>query len=69
MRVLISASLAVALTLSQLSGCWGGGSRVQSNISTTTEGQQLIDLKKAYDEGAISETEYERKKKQILKRR
>lgn len=52
--------------LGALSGCGGGGADVKSEISTTTTGQQLIDLKKAYDSGAISESEYERERKKIL---
>jgi uncharacterized membrane protein len=32
----------------------------------TTAGEELIDLKKAYDQGAISEDEYNNKKQQIL---
>ena len=54
------------LVLGALSGCGGGGADVKSEISTTTTGQQLIDLKKAYDSGAISESEYERERKKIL---
>lgn len=47
-------------------GCGGGDSSVQA--STTTMGQELTDLKKAFDGGIISEKEYEKSKKQILKR-
>jgi hypothetical protein len=54
--------------LGALSGCGGGGADVKSDISTTTTGQQLMDLKKAYDAGAISESEYERERKKILNR-
>lgn len=62
-------SIAAALTLLTavgLAGCGGGDSSVQA--STTTMGQELTDLKKAYDDGIISEKEYEKSKKQILKR-
>jgi hypothetical protein len=51
--------------LGALSGCGGGGADVKSDITTTT-GQQLMDLKKAYESGAISESEYERERKKIL---
>ena len=34
---------------------------------TETQGQQLLDLKEAYDSGVISEKEYEATKKKILK--
>jgi hypothetical protein len=53
-----------------ISGCCGGGSKetkvVTESTHTTTTGQELQDLKKAFDEGAISEEEYETAKKKIL---
>ena len=53
-----------------LSSCGGGGSKVQSRqeIRTTTTGQELSDLRKALDDGAISQKQYELEKKKILKR-
>ncbi len=51
-------------------GCCGGGKEtkvVTESTKTTTTGQELQDLKKALDEGAISEKEYEETKKNILK--
>lgn len=63
-------ALAIAAILSvtlALGGCGGGGKTTVKNESTTT-GQQLIDLKKAYEEGAIDESEYERQRKKILKK-
>lgn len=53
-----------------LVGCCGGGKEtkvVTESTKTTTTGQELQDLKKAQDEGAISEKEYEKAKKNILK--
>ena len=58
------AGLFLAMLLT--AGCGGGDSSVQA--STTTMGQELTDLKKAYDDGIISEKEYERSKERILKR-
>lgn len=57
-----------ALLVSTLltAGCGGGDSSVQAQ--TTTMGQELTDLKKAYDTGVINEKEYEKSKKNILKR-
>ena len=53
-----------------LAGCGGGeGGEVKSNITSTTVGQELIDLESAYKKGAITEKEYERAKKKILKRK
>jgi hypothetical protein len=52
-----------------LAGCSGGGADVQSDIRTTTVGQELNDLKKAYDNGAISQAEYEKQRQMILNRK
>ena len=62
LRTLFIASV-IAL-MSTMPGC--GGSKVESDITTTTKGQQLLDLKKALDAGAINEKEYERLRKKIL---
>ena len=49
-----------------LSGC--GGNDTQTVVKTTeTQGKQLLDLKAAYDQGVISESEYNRTKNEILK--
>ena len=49
--------------------CGGGGADVKSEVSTTTTGQQLMDLKKALDAGAINQQEYEKERKKILEKR
>lgn len=50
-----------------LSGC--GGSKTEVNQSPqTTLGQQLIDLDKAYKQGIITEDQYEKTKKELLKK-
>lgn len=49
-----------------LAGCGGGGADVKSEISTTTKGQQLLDLKKAQEAGALSAAEYEKERTKIL---
>jgi hypothetical protein len=53
-----------------LAGCaWSigdGKDRVTTN--QPTRGQELIDLQKAKDQGAITQEEYDRQKKQILAR-
>jgi uncharacterized membrane protein len=53
-----------------LVACGGGGSRMetQQEIRTTTTGQELTDLKKALDNGAITREEYERERRKILNR-
>ena len=57
---------ALALAAVLTGGC--GGSDAKIEASTTTMGQELTDLKKAYDSGIISEKEYERSKEKILER-
>jgi hypothetical protein len=42
----------------------GGGSKNQ--IQKTTTGQQLVDLQKAREVGAITDTEYEAQKAKVL---
>lgn len=48
--------------------CGGGGAEVKSELTTTTVGQQLLDLKKALDAGAITQKECERERKKVLDR-
>jgi uncharacterized membrane protein len=57
---------ALVLSLIVTAGCGGGSTSVQAQ--TTTMGQELTDLKKAYDSGVITEKEYEKSKAKILKR-
>ncbi len=47
-------------------GCGGGGAQVQQ--SNATLGQELQDLQAAYEKGAITEREYEKAKKELLKK-
>jgi hypothetical protein len=54
--------------LGGLVACGGGGADIKSEVTTTTVGQQLLDLKKALDAGAITQKEYERERKKILDR-
>lgn len=48
------------------SGC-GGGADVKSTTRTTTLGQELMDLEKAYKQGIISEKEYKAAKEKLMK--
>ncbi|MCB2190590.1 MAG: SHOCT domain-containing protein [Deltaproteobacteria bacterium] len=47
-----------------LVGC--GGADVSNQTTTVSEGQQLIDLQKAYKSGAITKEQYEDQKAKIL---
>lgn len=49
-----------------LTACFGGGAHVQSQVTTVSKGKQLIDLKKAVDDGAISQDDYAKEKAKIL---
>ncbi|MCL5779330.1 SHOCT domain-containing protein [Limibaculum sp. FT325] len=51
-----------------VAACGGGGAKSETAVTNTTvsKGQQLIDLKSAFDAGAITQDEYERERKRIL---
>ncbi len=57
-------------TLFLLTGCLnlqlGGGSKNDAQYRNPTEGQQLIDLQRARDAGAISAEEYQTQKAKLL---
>ena len=61
-KTIIGAAM-IAVVLS-LSACGGSTTTVKQ---TETQGQQLIDLKEAYDNGIITEKEYNKTKERILK--
>jgi len=69
-RKLLGRAVVVILSgaiLGAVTGCVfsvGGGKEVTS--AHATRGQELIDLKKARDQGAITPEEYETKRRQIL---
>jgi len=60
--------LAGLLAMTLLTGCLelhlGGGAT--SNVQSPTLGQQLIDLQKAKDAGAISDQDYQAQKAKLL---
>jgi hypothetical protein len=49
-----------------LGGCGGGDADTQIHNTTVSKGQALIDIKKAYDTGALSQSEYDRERRRIL---
>ena len=66
-KILIALVAALVVSL-PLAACGGGGADVKSEVKTTTTGQELTDLKKAFDSGAITQEEYERERKKTLAR-
>ena len=67
----IMRNLAVAIMLAlplALVGC-GGGAEVDQHISTVSKGKELEDLKRALDEGAINQKEYDRLREKVMKRK
>jgi uncharacterized membrane protein len=70
MRILTLMPAVALVSLLALSACGGGGADVesQSDVRATTTGQELLDLKKAYDSGTITQQEYETQRKKILDR-
>jgi uncharacterized membrane protein len=58
--------IGVIITTMSITAC--GGSKTVQNTSTQTYGQEMLDLKKAFDDGAISEKEYNDAKKAIAKK-
>ena len=64
------AILIICATLATITGCsWSiGGGKERASTTQTTRGQELIDLKRARDQGAITQEEYENQKRQVLAR-
>jgi hypothetical protein len=60
--------IAVTLASLTMAGClsFGGGSDT-TTVNQPTMGQQLMDLKRALDSGAISQQEYEAMREAILR--
>ena len=48
-------------------GCGGGRGGTEIKAKQTTLGQELTDLDKAYKDGIITEKEYKKAKKDLLK--
>lgn len=49
-------------------GCGGGGAKVKAESQNTSLGQELTDLKNAYDSGIINKKEYDTAKKYLQKK-
>lgn len=70
-RAKICAAAILAFFPFTVAGCCGGGSNVKSETTnfSTTLGQELSDLQKAYDQGVITEKQYREAKEKLLKER
>lgn len=56
--------VAISLLAAILAGC--GIGPITTTTQEATQGQQLLDLKKAYDQGILSDEEYQRERSEIL---
>jgi len=64
LRVARAAALGLAFAM-VLTACGGGNEVVRPTVSVSV-GQQLIDLKTARDNGALSEKEYQAQKAKLI---
>ena len=66
------ALILIVLISVNVAACGGKNNQTEGNKSetiTTTLGQELIDLDKAYKDGIITQKEYEKAKKALLEKR
>ena len=71
-RAKICAAAILALIPFTVAGCCGGGgsnAKSETTNFSTTLGQELSDLQKAYDQGIITEKQYRDAKEKLLKER
>ena len=70
LRISVLVGILSAILLANLAGCCGpgGSTKVESQNITTTKslGDQLIDLQKAYESGAITEDQYKSLKQKTI---
>lgn len=68
-KTCMGALLITALLGLLIAGCCGGGTTVKTSTETTAPvGQQLIELQKAFESGAITESEYKKLKKETIEK-
>jgi len=68
MKTLLVSTLIGFTTMTLLTGCIASGGKTVREIHYPTVGQQLMDLQKAKEAGAITEPEYEAEKARILRK-
>ena len=67
-RVALISMMLACFTSGCICSIGGGKGKSDALPQSPTAGQELIDLKKALDQDAISQEEYDQKKEQILRR-
>ena len=67
MKKLFTPALIVLSAMTLLAGCsWSVGSGSKSVTMAPTVGQQMIDLQKAKNSGAITDAEYQAQKAKVM---
>jgi uncharacterized membrane protein len=67
----VAAAIVMLALVASLAGCCGGSKTVEQtpvNVQTKTTGEQLMDLQKAYESGAIDEKQYNKMKQEIIEK-
>jgi uncharacterized membrane protein len=67
----VAAAVVMLALVVSLAGCCGGSKTVEQtpvNVQTQTTGEQLTDLQKAYESGAINEQQYNKMKQDIIEK-
>lgn len=59
-------ALVLVAALVPMAGCWNGNPTTNIDLGSVSFGQQLIDLKAAYEQGAMNEEEYQRLRSAIV---
>jgi uncharacterized membrane protein len=65
----VAAAIVMLVLVASMAGCCGGSKTVEPtpvNVQTQTSGDQLMDLQKAYQSGAINEQQYNKMKQDII---
>ena len=67
----VAAVVAMVALMASVWGCCGGSKTVEQTpvqVQTKTSGEQLMDLQKADESGAIDEKQYNRMKQEIIEK-
>ena len=67
----VAAAVVMLALVASMAGCCGGSKSVEQtpvNVQTKTTGEQLMDLQKAYESGAITEQQYNKMKQDIIEK-